>query len=329
MDENEVLNIRDAVEKFYEPEPEPTETVDVQEESTTPEEPQQVPQQISPPQTEKPLLVPPADMNAAEREAYLNPNTQNAHVLQNYLNRRAYENRSDYQRKTEEVARMKKEIGTFYDVFQEHNDHYTRAGVPLTEVAKRSIAWDRGMAKDPVGTALDYLAAYKISPYDLIGLRETQAQTPQQTITAADAERIAEEKLQAYLQQQQAQSVANFNSQAVNSFMSSKPLFKDPETAAQLENEMAPVVAALTSTGRYNSPGEILETAYNYVVNGNPVFSNLVNKMVAKPQIDQQTAAAQRAKQAAKGITGSTGTGNPRLEIRDLRENLRRRLAAD
>jgi hypothetical protein len=335
MEENEDLNIQGALEKYYEPEPdgeveaEPTETADVQEGPSVPQQQESVPEPALPAQEEKPLLVPPADMNAAERDAYLNPTPQNQHILQNYLNRRAYENRADYQRKTEEVARMKREIGTFYDVFQENNEYYARAGVPIQEVAKRAIAWDKGMAKDPVGTAMDYLAAYKISPYDLIGLRETQAQAPQQTLTKADAERIAEEKLQNYLQQQQQKSIEHFNTQAVNSFMSSKPLFRDPETASQLENEMAPVVKALTDTGRYNSPQEILETAYNYVVNGNPVFSSIVNKIAAKPVIDQQNAAAQKAKQAAKSISGSSGSGTPSLQIKDLRENLRRRLATN
>lgn len=335
MEENEDLNIQGALEKYYEPEPEseveaqPTETADVQESPSEPQQQESAPQPASPQEEEKPMLVPPADMNAAEKEAYLNPTPQNQHVLQNYLNRRAYENRADYQRKTEEVARMKREIGTFYDVFQEHNEHYTKAGIPLQEVAKRAIAWDRGMSKDPVGTALDYLAAYKISPYDLIGLDSTPTTSAPEVITKADAERIAEEKLQSFLSQQQQKSIEQFNNQAVNSFMSSKPLFRDPETASQLENEMAPVVKALTETGRYNSPQEILETAYNYVVNGNPVFSSIVNKIAAKPVIDQQNAAAQKAKQAAKSISGSSGSGTPSLQIKDLRENLRRRLVAN
>ena len=58
---------------------------------------------------QKPLLAPPADMNAAEKEAFLNPTAANAHILQSYLNRRAYETRSDYSRKMQEVEQLKKQ----------------------------------------------------------------------------------------------------------------------------------------------------------------------------------------------------------------------------
>jgi len=84
----------------------------------------------------------------------------------------------------------------------------------------------------------------------------------------------------------------------------------------------------LSGTGKYSSPEEILETAYNYVVNGNPVFSSLLQKMTARPVIEQQQAAVQKAKAASRSITGSTGSGTPRVQSKDLRENLRRRMGA-
>jgi hypothetical protein len=107
--------------------------------------------------------------------------------------------------------------------------------------------------------------------------------------------------------------------------MNGKPLFKDPETASQLEAEMAPVVQALNATGRYSSAEEVLETAYNYVVNGNPTFSGIMQKMTTGPVIQQQQAVAQKAKQAAKSISGSAGSGTPRVHAQTFRDNLKRR----
>lgn len=275
-------------------------------------------------------LAPPADMNKAEKEAFLNPTTANAHILQGYLNRRAYETRSDYGRKMQEVEAMRKETASLMDTVKRYEDEYAKDGISMTDVARRSIAWDRAMQANPVETALDWLNSYGLSVQDLYQQSQYQQQTtPPEYLTREEAEKIAEERFQKVQEDQQKKAVELFNQRVVESFMSSKPLFRDPETGMQLENEMAPVVQALTATGRYSSPEQVLEMAYNYVVNGNPTFSGLVQKMAAKPVIEQQQQAVQKAKAAAKSISGSAGSGSPRIQTRDLRDNLRRRLAGE
>lgn len=272
-------------------------------------------------------LLPPADMNRYEKEAYLNPTPQNAHILQQYLNRRAYETRSDYQRKMQEVETLKSQTASFYDTIKEYEDFYARDGIPLTDVAKRSISWDRAMREDPVGTAIEWLSSYGVNINDLTNYGQYQPeQYPQEYLTREDAERIAEEKLQAIQEEQQQKAVEYYNQRAVESFKSSKPVFRDPETAMQLEADMTPVVAALTSTGRYSSPEEILETAYNYVINGNPTYSTIARTMSAKTEIKEQQAAVAKAKTASRSISGSPGSGTPTIQAKNLRDNLLRRL---
>jgi uncharacterized protein YpiB (UPF0302 family) len=275
-------------------------------------------------------LAPPADMNKEEREAFLNPTAQNSHILQGYLNRRAYETRSDYSRKMQEVEAMRKETASLVDTVRRYEEEYAREGISITDVARRSVAWDKAMKANPVETALDWLDSYGLSLQDLYQQNQYQQQSaPPEYLTREEAERIAEERFNQAQEEQQKKAVELFNQRVVESFMSSKPLFRDPETALQLENEMAPVVQALTATGRYSSPEQVLETAYNYVVNGNPTFSGLVQKMAAKPVIEQQQQATQKAKQAAKSISGSTGSGTPRIHAKDLRDNLRRRMVGE
>lgn len=272
-------------------------------------------------------LAPPADMNAAEKEAFLNPSPANAHVLQSYLNRRAYETRSDYSRKMQEVEKLKQQTSGLYDTIKQYEDDYARQGISITDVTRRAVAWDKAMKTDPINTALDWLNSYGV---DINQLNNYQPeQQPQQYLTKEDAERIAEERIQAIQAEQQKSAVDYYNQQVVNSFMNNKPLFRDPETAAQLEAEMAPVVQALTSTGRYSSPEQVLETAYNYVVNGNPTFSGLVSKMTAKPVIQQQQQVVEKAKKAAKSISGTAGSGTPRVTSNNLRDNLRRRFSGE
>lgn len=336
MADDKVLSIREKMEEIYDgSEPESTEVEaasqeiddDIETEEAV-ESSQEVPEPTP--------MVPPADMNKIEREAFLNPTAENRHILQSYLNRRAYETRSDYTRKYTEAEELRKKAAGIYEVMQEHQDYYQKRGIPLSDVARRSILWDKAMAQDPINTAIEWLDAYGVSLEDLSRAGSNSpspsphAQQPQAGfLTKEQAEEIAQQKLESYFAEQEKKTVDYFNQQVVSSFMSSKPLFRDPETGSQLEAEMAPIVQALTSSGRYNNPQDILETAYNYVVNGNPVFSGLNQKIAARPNIEQTQAVTQKAKQAAKSITGSTGSGTPRLQVRDLRENLRRRMAGD
>lgn len=272
--------------------------------------------------------VPPADMNQIEKEAYLNPNPQNAHIIQEYLNRRAYETKVQYDRKMQEVNRLREQTSSLYDTIKQYEEEYARDGLSIADITKRSIAWDKAMQSNPTEAALQWLDSYGLTPEDLANYRQ-QEPVQQNYLTREDAERIAEERYKALAESEQKKAVEYYNQRVVQSFMSQKPMFRDPETASQLEAEMAPVVQALTSTGRYSSPEEILETAYNYVVNGNPTFASIAQKIVAKPAIEQQQAAVQKAKAASKSISGSTGSGTPRIVTKDIRDNLRRRMSGE
>lgn len=274
-------------------------------------------------------MAPPADMNAAEKEAFLNPTPANAHILQSYLNRRAYETRSDYSRRMQEVEQLKKQTAGLYDSIKQYEEEYARDGISISDVARRAIAWDKSMQNNPIETALEWLDSYGVNINDLTNYQYQQPEQPPQYLTRQEAEQIAEERYKAIQTNEQKKALEYYNQQVVNSFMNSKPLFRDPETASQLEAEMAPVVQALNATGRYSSPDQVLETAYNYVVNGNPTFSSLVSKMTAGQAIQQQQATVQKAKQAAKSISGSAGSGSPRIVAKSLRENLQRRMSGE
>ena len=277
---------------------------------------------------ERIALAPPADMNAAEKDAFLNPNTDNAHILQSYLNRRAYETRTQYDRKMQEVNQLREQNSRVYDVIKEYENDYAKDGISVADVTRRSVAWDRAMQANPVQTAIEWLEAYGLNPNDLVGQQEAYQQ-PTEYLTRQDAERIAEERYKSIQQEQEKKAVEYMNQRAVESFTSRKPLFRDPETASQLEAEMAPVVQALATTGRYSSTDEILETAYNYVVNGNPTFASIAQKLQTTPVIQQQQVATQKAKAASKSISGSAGSGTPRIVTKDIRDNLRRRLSGE
>lgn len=280
-------------------------------------------------EVDRPLLAPPSDMNAAEKQAFLNPSPDNAHVLQQYLNRRAYETKVQYDRRMQEVNNLYRQNAAVYDVIKQYEHEYARDGISIGDIAKRSIAWDKAMQENPTQAALQWLDSYGVRLEDLMGYQQQYEPQQQNYLTREEAERIAEERYQALAQNEQQKALEYYNQRVVDSFISQKPLFRDPETGSQLEAEMAPVVQALNATGRYSSAEEVLETAYNYVVNGNPTFANLVNKMNARPVIQQQQAVVQKAKAASKSISGSVGSGTPSVVTKDIRDNLRRRLSGE
>lgn len=330
--EEERVSIRQALSKQFKKEDDAIVSEAKEHNNPEVEETQEVVEAT--PVVERIPVVPPADMNKAEKEAFLNPTPANAHILQQYMNRRAYELRSDHQRHMVEIEQMKNQTSSVLDTIKQYETDYARQGISLGDIAKRSIAWDQAMKTNPVQTALEWLDSYGLNLEDLTqqqqqDLQQGYQQVPQNYLTREEAERIAEEKFQAYQQQQQQSAVAYYNERVVESFLSAKPLFRDPETASQLEAEMAPIVSALTSTGKYSSPEEILETAYNYVVAGNPTFSSLNQAMTAKVVMDQKQAVVQKAKSASRSISGSAGSGTPKVVSKDLRDNLRRRFGGE
>jgi len=274
-------------------------------------------------------IAPPGDMNNAEREAFLNPTSENAHVLQSYLSRRAYETRSHYQREAAKLEEAQKRVNSFYDTIKEYESEYTKQGIPLTDVARRSIEWDRAMKADPVNTAVQWLGAYGLSLEDLqFGVANEGYEAPAlEYLTREQAQEIAQEQINQLLEQQQNSALVERNHNAVQSFMSSKPLFRDPGTAAQLEEAMAPIVQALAQQG--GSPQDVLEQAYEYVTKGNPTFAALTAKLEAPVQVEQKVQATKKAKSATKSISGSAGSGTPSIKSKNIRENLQRRFNGD
>lgn len=283
-------------------------------------------------------VAPPSDMSKAEREAFLKPSAENTHILQAYLSRRSYETRADYERRKVELDRLQKQTEAMASVYEEAKNTYSGMQLDPIAVLQNAIKWDVALRDNPTEAALEYLENYGLTPEELYQAWQQQQQYgtypqyqqgyPQEGyLTKEEAERIAEDKVQSIIAAQQQEVVAQQTLGAVQSFMSSKPLFTatDSQTASQLEEKMAPVVAALTQQGG-SSQGEILETAYNYVVNGDPVFSDLARKLDAAQTVSTQTRQTAKAKQASRSISGSVGSGSPRMAIKDIRENLRRRL---
>lgn len=270
--------------------------------------------------TQSTSIAPPADMSGAEKENF----TKLTPEMQQYISRRSYEQRNDYTQKTMAASAKEKELNDVYSVVSPIRDEYAKQGIAVPDLVRRAVAWDKAFKTNKVAAAIDYLDSYGINVNDLMQARQEPAAP--QYLTHEDAERLADERLEKKLKIMQDERIAGQNFNMVQSFISSKPLFKDIGTAHQLETEMAPIVAGLRSQ-KPNAPvQELLETAYNYVTKGHPVFSNLTSSLAAKQEIDKLSAQTERSKAASRSISGGPGSGTPKVKSENFRENLRRNL---
>lgn len=265
-------------------------------------------------------VLPPPDMNAQERAQWDSLSRE----AQKYLSRRAYEMRSSFTRKTQEIGQREKELSSVYEVVTPIQEEYARKGVSVADIVRRSVAWDKAFQSNPVEAAREYLEAYGIDPSELMQVQSHQSQSQSQFDPESVREQIRQEMMQEFQRREQEQTTHN-NYNLVQQFIASKPLFRDPGTAEQLEAEMAPIVAGLKQSNPNLPAHEALERAYNYVTKGHPQFSSLQQKLEAKAEAEKAKAEAQKAMQASRSISGGPGSGSPQRKIKDIRENLRLR----
>jgi hypothetical protein len=272
-------------------------------------------------------ILPPADMSAEEKEVFNNllshPTPENVQKLQAYISRRAYEQRSDYTRKTMELAEREKAVSDVMGVMKEYAPAYAKEGIGVQDIVRRAVAWDQSFKADRLGAAREFLESYGIDPSELVGGEAEQAPN---YLTREEAEALAEEKAQSLLMRRDQESLAQQNYSALQSFVESKPLFRDPGTAAQLEEKMAPIVAALKDSNPYKPVREILDYAYDLVTKGDPTFSGLVSQLNAKSDAERQQAEADKAKALSRSISGGPGSGSPKVKSKNFREGLARRM---
>ena len=275
-------------------------------------------------ETVEPIL-PPSDMSAEEKAYFekLDP------ASKRYLSRRAYELRADYARQTTPIREKAKEFEALEAVIGPVKNHYAKQGVAIPDLVRRAIAWDQDMARDKINTARDWLATHGVDPYELIDSEESgqRAQQPQvQTFGPEDIQRQIAEEVERRIQSERHELTTRNNMTEVQKFIESKPLFRDPNTATQLEAEMAPVVKALSESNPSLSPAERLERAYKMVVATNDNYSRVLNAYTEREKADKARAETEKAQRASRSISGGIAGANPQRGGLDFREELRLRM---
>jgi hypothetical protein len=279
----------------------------------------------SPPAAESPVAVlAPSDMTPREKEHFAKLPPE----MQQYLSRRQYEWRADYRKQTDALRKQSTAIGGVLEELAPYREEFARQNISERDIVRRSLAWDRRLKADPVAGAREYLAAYGIDPAELIegAAQNSTSQASHAALDESTVEAIAEKKLKEHLQRQESERYTHTAASAIQSFTSSKPLFRDPETARQLVAAMAPITEALTRQNPGSDPTQILETAYNYVTRGDPRFSEIISRFEAASKAQETRRDANSAISASRTISGGPGVGTPAIKHKSFGDALRANL---
>ena len=275
------------------------------------------------------VILPPASMNAQEKEAFKSASPE----LQKFLSRREYNLRSELTRQTSELEPLKKEYADIASVITpEIRDMFLRDGTSAAKFLERNFAWDNRV-KEGIHGGVEFLEAHGYTRQQLIEhLNNSEAPQPEAPVylTHEEAQRVAQETFQENLRLQEESRLASENANALQSYLDSQSVFKgDPGTAAQFENAVAEEIEYLNFRGFNGSTAELLNKAHEEAISRNPAFSSLRAQahpqQTAKPEnIHQQIERVRLAKAASKSASGSLGSGSPAFKSNNLRESLER-----
>lgn len=268
------------------------------------------------------MIAAPAEFTEEEKADF----AQMPPSIQAKVSKRFYDMRRDYTMKTQEAAEIRKRATGLIDAASTHVDRLAQKRIRVEDAVSHALAWDKAMDEDPVGTAAQWLESYGVDAEEILEYRGGQRNGYQNGRNAYQIPPEIQQELdegrqfrqQIVQQQQSAQADQVFS--AIETFKAEKPIFKDPGTGAQIEQAMAPIVKALKEQNGGTPPQQILETAYNYVVNGNPEFRALLDGAEKRKQIVQESERAERATRASSSVTGSPGAGSPASVPKDRRE---------
>jgi hypothetical protein len=275
--------------------------------------------QVKPTKQEAPKIrfedigsVSPADMSKEEKERFAKLSPED----QSYIARISKQYRSDYGRQTQAVKDMQAKIKPVYELLTAEEQNLAKMGLLPDQVVREAIAWKKSMITDKKAAAKEFFKTYGIDPIDLIDDEVSEPQQQQQQVfdPVAYEQQITQKVLQSIQEQNlenQRQVALQTSEDVVNKFIRSKPLFSDPIIGERLEMEMAGIVEGSLKSQPNQKVEDVLEKAFNFVVNSNPEFSGILQKYNAKTEATKLQSEADKARSASRFISGGASTPVP------------------
>ena len=278
-------------------------------------------------------ILPPADMSEEEKKEFkaLSPK------MQQFISRRAYETRNSYTQNSMRLAEEYKPYREALESKEAKEFQRDNPNVKISDLVKRSIQWDRALRLNPEAAAKNFLSHYGIDADGIAADGEDSDSSGFEDRNGSGASRYSEEDIDRIVRERVAEALSSKdqevttqrNQSAVNKFVESKPLFRDPGTAEQLEAEMAPIVEIYRRNEPDAPPADLLEKAYDYVIKNSPKFSEVRTRLEAKAQAERSKQAAEKARKASRSISGGPGSGSPKRKAKSIGDALRMHYAGE
>lgn len=277
---------------------------------------------------------------AIPRPADLSPNAtwwdQTPREGQEWYNQRALQLRQHLATKQREIDERAGKYKAYDEALSEDDQkRLLRNGQSAADILRRSVAWDRDLDRSVAAplrnqAALDWLGSYGFDLNELYefaqnGGAQVQQQAAQQGVylTREEAEKIADERVAKVLSEREQQSHVDATFKLASSFLQSQPLAQDPRAAVLLETAMVEEIPALLQENPLLAGQQLLEKALEKVMTSHPVFSAYKAHSERAKQAESDNAAAERALQASRSISGGPGSGTPTKKYKNFEENLR------
>lgn len=270
----------------------------------------------------KQLIVPPADWSPERKEKFKSWPIE----AQQEISRRSHEMRQHFSKYTEELSHKSREYAELDSVVTaDVRDDYKRQGTSVPQLVDRAISWDKALKANPREAAIEFLNTYGVNINDLVNGEMPEPEKPQY-LTAEEARQLAHEEYEKKRQEDEENRVAAENYSALQSFISSKPIFQgDPSTSETLQTEVAKEITALKAMGYQGPTSALLEEAYKRAITLSDAFSSLRPQSPAAKPLSQTIEQTQKARAASKSISGGPGQGSLQQKATTTRENLRMR----
>jgi len=256
-------------------------------------------------------VIPPASLTAEEKAQWKAWNKD----VQRYIARREKERDSGLTRKMMELSQKGRYYDSFRKTVEPHLEHLQRAGVDPHVAYNRMLAWHNAMQQNPQQAAVQFLRSYGLTPNHLGqapqgGQPAPQMHQPQVPPEVMQRLQRAEGILHRYQQTEVQRMYESADSEA-KAWLDEKNEKGDllRPYAKELQDEMAPVVAALKAASPKAQNASILNKAYRAVLDDHPEITEAIEKQkeakAKAAQIAASNAAARRARGAVVSVNGA------------------------
>lgn len=223
-----------------------------------------------------------------------------------------------------EIANAKKEYAGIEEAFAPVKDQMARHGLTPASAAKRMMAWQTQIEKDPVPVLREFINSWGLKPEDLIQQDGEQVDPRLEELIQKQAQ---QDEIIRRLEQEKEDQLRGSLDQQVTFFKTEKD--QNGNLKRPYVNFFEPQIAAVAKQLRSMYPQannlQVLQASYDYVMQQHQQHIAPQAQPSVNPQQQQIQAIkekTQKAKLAGSSISGSPGSGSVKAKPTSIRGHI-------